>query len=89
VFTSPLVVSDLNNDGYLDIAVGGTNPYGLSVLVGNGDGSFEVQTIFSIRNHTFQTSLTVGNLDADRFPDIFAIEGLFAYGSLHILLNTF
>jgi RHS repeat-associated protein len=40
-------MADLNGDGNLDLVTsnGGTNPQGLSVLLGNGDGTFSARSI--------------------------------------------
>jgi hypothetical protein len=39
-----LVMGDFNGDGNLDIAVANTGSHNVSVLLGNGDGSFRLQT---------------------------------------------
>ncbi|CAF3966308.1 unnamed protein product [Adineta steineri] len=82
----PLIVSDFNGDGHLDIAVGQGDLYGLNVLVGNGNGNFEVQTILSTQYYTFIPSLSVGDFNSDGYQDIIAIGDYSS--SLYILLNT-
>jgi hypothetical protein len=60
-----LVPADLNQDGKLDLAVGGD---GVQVCLGNGDGTFGLpQTVYS--NFDFG-SITVGDIDLDGRPDI-------------------
>jgi hypothetical protein len=45
---SPLVVADFNGDGILDLVISGlgTGGYGVSVLLGKGDGTFQPPMIF-------------------------------------------
>ena len=71
-------VGDFNNDNKLDIAVAGTDPIGLipgkvTVLTGNGDGTF--QPVFGAgfpagARMSSPTSLTVGDFNADGSDDL-------------------
>ena len=75
---SPIGVADFNGDGKLDLAVGtyyGANGPGgvtdsVTILAGNGDGTFssapsgETQSLGSI------TSITVGDFNGDSIPDV-------------------
>jgi len=62
------VIADLNGDGKLDLvtANGGSNT--VSVLLGNGDGSFGVWTDFETEE--FARSVAVGDLNGDGRPDL-------------------
>jgi len=68
----PMVVSDLNVDGRLDLAVQSAPPAGVDVFWGNGDGTFQPAQLFA----SGQTGLpAVGDLNGDHMPDfVFANE---------------
>ncbi len=81
-----LAVGDFNGDGIPDLAVvGSTYPNGtVSVLLGNGDGSFQPA-------QTFQTPsgpnfVAVGDFNGDGIPDL-AVAG-YASGFVSVLLGN-
>ena len=63
-----MAVGDFNGDGKLDLAV--TNPYGntVSVLLGNGDGTF--QTPMDYATGELPYSLAVGDFNGDGKADL-------------------
>ena len=70
-YPNAVALADLNGDGKLDIV--NTNLYGsagaqLSVLLGNGDGTFKAQTLYEAGRKPNGVSL--GDLDGDGFADI-------------------
>ena len=80
-------LSDLNEDGLLDIILSCSNPYSIDVLVAHDHENFEVQEIFSIesdRNTYFNPS--VGDFNGDGHQDMVA-EGE-VDGTMNIFLNT-
>ncbi len=71
-----LTVADLNGDGFLDLAVansnstGGTAPGSVSVLFGNGDGTFQTQQVYPAGLMT--SSVVVGDFNGDGQLDFVA-----------------
>ena len=77
--SSSMAIADLNADGRPDLATanynppsGGLNPtppsHTVSVMLGNGDGTFGVKTEFG--TGTGPQGVAVGDLDADGRPDL-------------------
>jgi hypothetical protein len=68
-FGADLAVADFNNDGNLDLALLDGNPAGnVLLLTGDGQGNFQVQGKYNAGDNP--TSLAVGDLDRDGFPDV-------------------
>jgi len=66
--TYGVVAADLNGDGILDLV---TTDYGgstISVLLGNGDGTFRAHVDYAVGALSF--GLAVGDLNGDGIPDI-------------------
>ena len=70
-----VAIADLNSDGKLDLAVADTYSGTVSVMLGNGDGSFRGSVSFSagIGPH----SVAVGDMNRDGKPDL-AVANCFA-----------
>ena len=68
--THAMVVGDFNGDGKQDLAVANINPHFVSVLLGNGAGSFGAPTTFSTGNTP--VSLAVGDFNGDGKQDLAA-----------------
>jgi hypothetical protein len=79
---------DFNGDGKLDLAVSNPgvtgSPPGVSVLEGNGDGTFQPAAFYAVgRDAVFIAS---GDFNNDGKPDLVTIDG--ASDSVFALLNT-
>jgi uncharacterized protein (TIGR03437 family) len=76
------VAGDFNLDGKLDVALA-NDPYGVSVLTGRGDGTFEGQADYLTGGNVW--GVTAGDLNLDGKPDLVAVN---EYGSsISILYN--
>jgi hypothetical protein len=63
-----VATADLNGDGLLDLAVGGGSPYTVSVMLGNGDGSFQAAQNSALGQAP--TSVKVADFNEDGHPDL-------------------
>jgi hypothetical protein len=75
VGTAPqsVAVGDFNGDGVPDLAVANRFGLGVSVLLGNGDGSFQPARNFSAGNQP--TSVAVGDFNGDGVQDLVVANG--------------
>jgi hypothetical protein len=87
-----VTVGDVNNDGKLDLVVanqvpiGGGSNYTVSVLLGNGDGSFQSAVDYPT---TFgPLSVALGDFNGDGSLDIVVANGSTVNPSVSVLLNT-
>ncbi|WP_019500309.1 beta strand repeat-containing protein [Pseudanabaena sp. PCC 6802] len=69
-----VAVGDFNGDGKPDLTVASAVSNNVSVLLGNGSGSFGSQTTFAVGN--YPTSVAVGDFNGDGKPDLATANGL-------------
>lgn len=80
-----VAVGDFNRDGKLDIAVVNFNSNNVSVLLGNGDGTFRSSMNFAVNMNPL--ALTIGDFNGDGNEDL-AVAGGFTSGEVSILLGS-
>lgn len=61
-------VADFNHDGKLDVAV--LSGSGLSILLGNGDGTFRAASSYPIAGTSSPGCLVIGDFNGDGNPDV-------------------
>jgi hypothetical protein len=68
-----LAIADFNGDGRPDVVVNSATLNTFSVLLGNGDGTFQAAIVTSTASPV--SSLTVGDLNGDGKPDVLVTAG--------------
>ncbi len=68
-FFLSLVVADVNGDGRPDLVVANSSSNTVSLLLGNGDGTFQTPLVFS-SGGTTPASIAVGDVNGDGKPDL-------------------
>jgi hypothetical protein len=82
-----VAVGDFNGDGILDLAVTSFETGNLSILMGNGDGTFQVAHSISVP--PYLDSVTVADFNGDGIPDL-AVVGGYADtpGTVNVMLGN-
>jgi hypothetical protein len=83
VATSSLAVGDFNGDGMPDLVTANPGSDTVSVLLGNGDGSFAPKIDYALG--MYPRSVAVGDFNGDGLPDLAAADS--GSGQVSILLN--
>jgi len=67
-FAMTPIIADLNKDGKLDLVIGGGGTNQLAVLLGNGDGTFQIPNV-TASMPSFSTMIS-GDFNGDGYPDL-------------------
>jgi FG-GAP-like repeat len=84
---SNIAVGDFNGDGKRDLAVPDINSDSVSILLGNGAGSFTLGGSFSVGHEP--TSAAAGDFNGDGKLDLAVVNyGSFGFGDMSILIGN-
>ena len=81
---SSVAIQDLNGDGHPDLVVSDYNSDAVSVLLGNGDGTFGTRTDFATGKNP--QSVVIGDLDGDGSADLVVTN--YAAHTISVLLGN-
>jgi|HubBroStandDraft_6_1064221.scaffolds.fasta_scaffold00121_33 hypothetical protein len=73
-----VATADFNGDGFLDLAIANSNcpnfptcgASTISIILGNGDGTFQAPSYYSTGTGTDPYSVAVGDFNGDQIPDL-------------------
>jgi hypothetical protein len=87
--TAPQSVTsgDFRGNGRLDLAIADHGTNAVSVLLSNGDGTFQAPTSYSLGANLNPTFLTSANLNADTKPDLIVVDNANS-GFVSVLINN-
>ena len=82
------MAKDFNGDGRTDLAV--KNEYEVSVLLGNGDGTFQTRllTLDKLGGFALVTTLVAGDFNGDGIPDLAGSNGFDTNAQVLVLLGN-
>ena len=83
---SSIVVSDFNNDNHLDIVVTNNGTGTVGIFLGNGNGTFQAQTIYTISPNSHPQYITAGDFNKDSQLDIVIVDS--TNDEIYILLGN-
>jgi hypothetical protein len=65
-----VITGDFNQDSIVDLAVTNYDSHTLSIMLGNGNGAFQTQQIYSTGNGSGPTEITAGYFNNDTLLDL-------------------
>lgn len=82
--TYGVVIGDLNGDGLPDLVSSNYGGSALSVLLGDGDGTFRTHVDYAVGSYPF--GLALGDLNGDGYPDV--VVAYHTNGGIGVLLGN-
>lgn len=79
---SSVAVADLNNDAKPDLAVANSVGNNVSILIGNGDGTFGAKTDFDIAANVY--AIVIADFNGDTKPDLATASTIFTASQLNL-----
>ena len=76
---SAMAVADLNKDGCSDIIISNWGADSLNILLGDGDGNFEITLDYPIWAGSHLSAMVVGDINNDNQLDVIATDGENSY----------
>jgi hypothetical protein len=64
------IFQDFNQDSFLDLAVTNYDNHTFSILLGNGDGTFQTQQVYSTGENSYPWDIASADFNNDTFLDI-------------------
>jgi len=83
---SSIAVGDVNADGKPDLVTADKTSSGVSVLVGNGDGTFATAQNFGLNGGSAPESVAIADINGDGRPDLATANS--SSDNVSVLLNT-
>ena len=84
LYPTSVALSDVNEDGKLDIVVAGDGSNAVSVLLGRGDGTFSAPSSYTVGSSPF--SVATADLNGDGRPDV--VTANIGSQNVSVLLNS-
>jgi hypothetical protein len=74
-FADAIAIADVTNDGKPDLVVANLRGNSVSVLAGNGDGTFQSQQTFATSG-SYPTAVAIADMNGDGKPDLIVANNL-------------
>jgi Bacterial Ig-like domain (group 3)/FG-GAP-like repeat len=86
--TWSIAVGDFNNDGIADLVSAGVNDGLLSVMIGNGNGTFKPRVTYAAPIGSDPSTVVVGDFNCDGKQDLAVVNGFGGAETLSIFLGN-